>query len=79
MTMIHTVTAVSGCDNMHLTKTRMISPVVDQAEGSADGMLNSDANFCPVCGSGEMVQLDAIIAQEDVSEDDADLWAVRFV
>lgn len=69
------VVATIGCDNLHLTSTKAIGPVLIPG-GGVDFALGSSADFCDECGEPAVVM--GVMA-EDVPDDfpNLELYGLR--
>ena len=74
--MITTVVPLTvECENGHMTKLNMISPVV-APDGSVEGLAGSQADFCDVCDSSEMEHVRAELAEVELDPEDVYLYKV---
>lgn len=63
------VIATVGCENLHLTETRVISPVL-YPPGEVEGSIGSSADFCDECGAPATVM--CMTARDAELETDAE-------
>lgn len=63
------------CPNLHLTESWMISPVI-QRDGTVEGLQSSSAHFCPECDSSDVVTLDVVLAERELTEQEQSLHRV---
>jgi hypothetical protein len=63
------VIATIGCEQLHLTEARVISPVLIPG-GEVAGSIGSSADFCDICGESATVL--CMTAQDAVLETDAE-------
>jgi hypothetical protein len=63
------VVATVGCENLHLTEARVISPVLLPG-GAVEGSIGSSADFCDECGApAEVLALTARDAELETAEE----------